>query len=60
VGSNQSYSGVSKDSLLLRLKDEDLITQMNTNLMGPILMARAVVKKMLARHKGDRVELLSS
>lgn len=43
---------MSKDALLLRLKDEDLVDQINVNLMGPILMARAVVKKMLTRHKG--------
>jgi NAD(P)-dependent dehydrogenase (short-subunit alcohol dehydrogenase family) len=50
-------AGVSKDALLLRLKDEDLTNQININLMGPILMARAVVKKMLTRHKGSIINI---
>jgi 3-oxoacyl-[acyl-carrier protein] reductase len=46
-------AGVSKDSLLVRLKDEELVDVLHTNLVGPIQMCKAVAKGMMQQRSGS-------
>lgn len=46
-------AGISHDSLLLRLKKEQLDNHLVTNLVGPIEMSKAVVKGMLSQRRGE-------
>jgi 3-oxoacyl-[acyl-carrier protein] reductase len=52
-------AGIVIDSLLLRLKDEDLEKQWVTNVRGPIACARAVSKSMM-RGRWGRIVFMSS
>lgn len=50
-------AGISQDSLLLRLKKDQLESQLATNLVGPIEMSKAVVKGMLSQRRGESAAL---
>lgn len=45
-------AGVSRDSLLLRLRDRELDELLQTNLAAPILMTKAVAKGMIQQRRG--------
>lgn len=58
-------AGISRDSLLLRLKESELDELLLTNLVGPIQMSKAVAKSMMQQRKGvclcvDRLSGLTS
>lgn len=50
-------AGVSKDSLLLRLRDAELDELLLTNLVGPMQMTRAAAKGMLQQREGSIVTI---
>ncbi|CAI5735543.1 unnamed protein product [Peronospora destructor] len=50
-------AGMSKDSLLLRLKDADLEELLFTNLMGPVHLSKAVAKGMMQRRQGSIINI---
>ncbi|TYZ62774.1 hypothetical protein PybrP1_011631 [[Pythium] brassicae (nom. inval.)] len=50
-------AGVSRDSLLLRLRDSELDELLHTNLAGPILMTKAVAKGMIQQRRGSIVTI---
>lgn len=50
-------AGISKDSLLLRLKDAELDELLLTNLVGPVHMCKAVAKRMMQRRQGSIVNI---
>ncbi len=52
-------AGISRDGLLLRLKEEDLDLTLGVNLKGAIACAKAAVKPMM-RTKGGRIVFISS
>lgn len=52
-------AGVTRDQLLLRMKDEDFDTVINTNLRGAYLCTKAVLKMMLKARKGSIVNISS-
>lgn len=52
-------AGISKDSLLLYLKDNDLHDIFSTNVYGSIYMSRAVCKPMM-RIKGGNIIMIGS
>ncbi len=52
-------AGVTRDALLVRMKDEDWDQVLNVNLRGAFLMTRAVAKVMM-RQKGGRILNISS
>lgn len=52
-------AGITKDQLLLRMKDEDLDEVLTTNLRGSILCAKAVLKPMIKQRNGSIVNISS-
>lgn len=52
-------AGVTKDTLLLRMSDEDIDTVLNTNLFGALRVARRASKSMLKLRRG-RLIFISS
>lgn len=50
-------AGVSKDSLLLRLRDAELDELLLTNLVGPVQMTRAVARGMMQQRRGSIVTI---
>jgi 3-oxoacyl-[acyl-carrier protein] reductase len=50
-------AGICYDSLLLSMSDEQLVTTLQVNLLGPLFMARAVVMFMLKRRCGSIVNI---
>lgn len=52
-------AGITKDGLLLRMKDEDIDEVLNTNLRGSILVAKAVLKPLIKKRKGSIVNISS-
>jgi 3-oxoacyl-[acyl-carrier protein] reductase len=52
-------AGITRDQLLLRMKDDDWDQVMNTNLRGVFLMTRAAAKSMM-RQKSGRIINISS
>ncbi|KAG7386266.1 reductase [Phytophthora pseudosyringae] len=50
-------AGVSKDGLLLRLKDADLDELLLTNLVGPVHLCKAVARGMMQRRQGSIVNV---
>ncbi|KAG8504606.1 Carbonyl reductase family member 4, partial [Galemys pyrenaicus] len=40
-------AGINRDSLLVRAKSEDIISQLHTNLLGPMLTCKAAMKNMI-------------
>ena len=53
-------AGITSDSLLLRLKDEELKKVIDVNLGGTILTTRAVLKTMLKRKNNGRIVFITS
>ena len=52
-------SGITKDGLLLRASEDDILEVLRVNTVGPILAAQAALKPMMKRRSGSIV-LLSS
>lgn len=52
-------SGITRDGLLLRVSEEDLLEVLRVNTVGPILAAKAALKPM-TRQKSGSIVLLSS
>jgi 3-oxoacyl-[acyl-carrier protein] reductase len=53
-------AGITRDGLLLRMKDDDWDAVMNVNLRGAFLMTRAVTKAMVRQKNGGRIVNLAS
>jgi len=52
-------AGITIDSLLLRLKDEDLDKTLNVDLKGAIFCSRAAAKQMMRERKGSIIQISS-
>lgn len=52
-------AGIAKDSLFMRMKDEDWDDTLNTNLKGAALCARAVVRPMMKAREGVIINMSS-
>lgn len=52
-------AGVTRDNLLLRMKEEDWDTVINTNLKGVFLCTKAVLKPMMKQRQGVIINLSS-
>jgi 3-oxoacyl-[acyl-carrier protein] reductase len=52
-------AGITRDQLLMRMKDEDFDAVMNTNLRGAFLCSRAVMRPMLKARGGSIVNISS-
>lgn len=52
-------AGVTRDSLLLRMSDEDWDTVLDSNLKGVFLMTRAAIKPMIKKRSGKIVNIAS-
>ncbi len=52
-------AGVTKDQLLLRMKDEDFDWVVNTNLKGTFLCSKAAIKPMMKARSGSIVNITS-
>ena len=52
-------AGIAKDSLFIRMKDEDWDDTLNTNLKGAALCARAVARPMMKAREGAIINLSS-
>jgi 3-oxoacyl-[acyl-carrier protein] reductase len=52
-------AGVTRDTLIVRMSDEDWDAVLDTNLRGTFHMCRAVARKMLRRRAGSIVNLTS-
>ncbi|XP_050802143.1 3-oxoacyl-[acyl-carrier-protein] reductase isoform X2 [Gopherus flavomarginatus] len=50
-------AGVNRDSLLLRTTSEDMVSQINTNLLGTMLTCKAAVRHMLQQQGGAIVNI---
>lgn len=52
-------AGITRDQLLLRMKDEDFAAVIQTNLQGTYLCTKAVLKPMMKARKGSIVNITS-
>lgn len=52
-------AGITKDSLLLRMKSEDFDTVIDTNLKGTFLLTKGFIKPMIKARKGSIVNITS-
>jgi 3-oxoacyl-[acyl-carrier protein] reductase len=52
-------AGITRDQLLLRMKDEDWTTVINTNLASVFRMSKAVLKRMLRERQGRIISIAS-
>ncbi|XP_051820114.1 3-oxoacyl-[acyl-carrier-protein] reductase isoform X2 [Antechinus flavipes] len=50
-------AGISRDALLLRTKTEDMVSQLNTNLLGSMLTCKAALKHMIQQQGGSIVNI---
>ncbi|XP_006754333.1 PREDICTED: carbonyl reductase family member 4 [Myotis davidii] len=50
-------AGINRDSLLVRTKTEDMISQLHTNLLGSMLTCKAAMKTMIQQQKGSIVNV---
>jgi 3-oxoacyl-[acyl-carrier protein] reductase len=53
-------AGITRDGLLIRMKDEDWDSVMEVNLRGAFLLTRAVVKALVRQKQGGRVINITS
>ncbi|KAI8644949.1 hypothetical protein BD408DRAFT_362193 [Parasitella parasitica] len=53
-------AGISRDSLLIQLKDQDLQDIINTNLLGTMRMTQHATKSMMRKRKGGCIINISS
>ncbi|CEP14709.1 hypothetical protein [Parasitella parasitica] len=53
-------AGISRDSLLIQLKDQDLQDVINTNLLGTMRMSQHATKSMIRKRKGGCIINISS
>ncbi|KAG0809432.1 hypothetical protein G6F29_009291 [Rhizopus arrhizus] len=53
-------AGISRDSLFVQLKNEDLDDMMNTNLLGTMRLTQHVAKSMIRKRKGGCIINISS
>lgn len=52
-------AGITRDNLVLRMKDEEWDAVLNVNLRGPFLLCRAVAKAMIRAERGRIVNIAS-
>jgi 3-oxoacyl-[acyl-carrier protein] reductase len=52
-------AGITRDQLLLRMKDEDFSTVINTNLASVFRLSKAVLKRMLRERQGRIISIAS-
>ncbi|XP_008064030.1 carbonyl reductase family member 4 [Carlito syrichta] len=50
-------AGINRDSLLVRTKTEDMLSQLHTNLLGSMLTCRAAVRTMIQQQGGSIVNV---
>ncbi|KAM5308894.1 3-oxoacyl-[acyl-carrier-protein] reductase isoform 2-T2 [Glossophaga mutica] len=50
-------AGINRDSLLVRTKTEDMLSQLHTNLVGSMLTCKAAVKTMIQQQRGSIVNV---
>ncbi|XP_046303605.1 3-oxoacyl-[acyl-carrier-protein] reductase isoform X4 [Marmota monax] len=50
-------AGINRDSLLVRTKTEDMISQLNTNLLGSMLTCKAAMRTMIQQQGGSIVNV---
>ncbi|XP_036170994.1 carbonyl reductase family member 4 [Myotis myotis] len=50
-------AGINRDSLLVRTKTEDMISQLHTNLLGSMLTCKAAMKTMIQQQRGSIVNI---
>ncbi|XP_070271553.1 3-oxoacyl-[acyl-carrier-protein] reductase isoform X1 [Myotis yumanensis] len=50
-------AGINRDSLLVRTKTEDMISQLHTNLLGSMLTCKAAMKTMIQQQRGSIVNV---
>ncbi|XP_058049111.1 3-oxoacyl-[acyl-carrier-protein] reductase isoform X2 [Ahaetulla prasina] len=50
-------AGINRDGLLLRTKSEDMLSQLQTNLLGTMLTCKAAVKSMIQQQSGAIVNV---
>ncbi|KAH0616090.1 hypothetical protein JD844_026931 [Phrynosoma platyrhinos] len=50
-------AGINRDGLLLRTKVEDMVSQLQTNLLGTMLTCKAAVKNMIQQEGGSIVNI---
>lgn len=50
-------AGVSHDSLLLRLKADEVLDTLNTNLIGPMFLSKALAKEMVKQKQGHIINI---
>ncbi|XP_036996267.2 3-oxoacyl-[acyl-carrier-protein] reductase isoform X2 [Artibeus jamaicensis] len=50
-------AGINRDSLLVRTKSEDMLSQLHTNLLGSMLTCKAAVKTMIQQQGGAIVNV---
>ncbi|XP_053514048.1 3-oxoacyl-[acyl-carrier-protein] reductase isoform X5 [Artibeus jamaicensis] len=51
-------AGINRDSLLVRTKSEDMLSQLHTNLLGSMLTCKAAVKTMIQQQGGAIVNVV--
>jgi 3-oxoacyl-[acyl-carrier protein] reductase len=52
-------AGITRDTLLIRMKDDDFLDVINTNLNGPFFLCRAAAKVMMKQRTGAIVNIAS-
>lgn len=52
-------AGITRDNLLIRMKEEDYDAVLNTNLKGAFLMAKAVARPMMKQRSGRIINITS-
>ncbi|XP_070467613.1 3-oxoacyl-[acyl-carrier-protein] reductase isoform X2 [Equus przewalskii] len=50
-------AGINRDSLLVRTKTEDMVSQLHTNLLGSMLTCKAAMKTMIQQQRGSIVNV---
>ncbi|KAI8985234.1 3-oxoacyl-reductase [Pilobolus umbonatus] len=53
-------AGISKDGLLVQMKDDDLLSTINTNLLGTMRVTQQVAKSMIRKRQGGCIINISS